>query len=158
MEQKDRMHSALLPFFNKKPLEFQRAFHNLFRGAKSKEDVIILTKKIFDLMWYRLRNGRVVHDEDIYRLWGPLEKPSLSSKKSKHHFPPESRDSEAWTIAIAENLHRNLHDLFMNLYKDEELLLFLQALFICDGINTKKDLWDTADRVKEIVEKKEGRL
>ncbi len=145
----------LLPFLNKKPFDFQQAFCSLFRGAECKEDVFLLTEKIFDLMWYRLRNGRVVFNKDIYFLWGLPKKSFLSLKKDKHHFPPQSRDSEARTIKIAEDFHKDLHTVFMNLYKEKELLLFLQALFVCDGINTKKGLWEVADRIREGVKKEE---
>ncbi len=141
-------------FLKKKPPAFQEAFCTVFGTEIENEDeIILLTKSFTDLMWYKVRNGRVISNKDVYRLRG--RDISLSSTKNNHHFPPRSRNGGALTIKISEEFHRAWHILFMNLYKKEELFMFWEILFSCQGINSTRILWQIIDQIRAITEKKE---
>ncbi len=142
---------TVLPFFENKPPSFQKSFCKVFgTNVQDKEQVFSYVKSFCELKWEKVNNGKVIKPKDIYLIRG--ESIVLSgSQYNFHHWAPSSRDSEADTIKIIAAFHKAWHALFMNLYKEAELYIYLNKIFSNKYID---NFAKAIDEAKEEAEQK----
>lgn|GEM_PF-1560452 len=141
-----------IPHFDNKPLNFQESFRKIFGTAlRDEEDVYFLTEDICGLMWDKVNNGKIIRKRQIYLLRGD-EAPSLDEEKNKHHWPPSSRGGKE-VVKMPEDFHKSWHVVFMNLYKEIEIEIFLNKIFTNREISGFKDLYKAIEKAKKEAKK-----
>ncbi len=145
-----------LSIFENRSYRFQEAT-SIVLGTEIRDeyDAFCITSDFVDLFWEKAQNGMVVVEEDIFVIRGSAL-PTLGSVKNKHHWPPSSRNGED-VIKISAKFHRAWHDIFMNLYKEEEFELFWKVIFDneCDDLHLRNII----DQIrKEVLFKEKKRV
>jgi hypothetical protein len=136
-----------LQFFDKLPPVFQESFCKVFgTEIRDEKDIFFLTNDFSNLMWENLGNGRIVRIKDIYCVRGD-ESALLTPKYNKHHWPPSSVGGKE-TIKLPVDFHHSWHVIFMNLYKEREINLYLKSLCYDEEINNFSSLYEAADKAR----------
>ncbi len=96
----------VLPFFENKPLSFQKSFCKVFgTNIQDEKQVLSYVKDFTELKWEKVNNGKIITPKDIYLVRG--ESIALSGAQyNEHHWAPSSRDSRAGVIKIVVVFHR----------------------------------------------------
>jgi len=137
-----------VPHLENKPLSFQEAFYHVFGpGLRDEADVYILVKELCNLKWEKVNNGKIICKKHIYLLRGD-KTPSLGDDKNKHHWPPGSRGGKE-TIEIPQDFHEKWHVIFLNLYKEKEIDIFLSKLFTDETIDDFREIYELIKNVRK---------
>ncbi len=147
-------------FLENKPPVFQKSFFMVFGlRARSEVEVFRMTEEFCNLMGKRVKKEKAKEREigrkEIYL----IQKENLfllGVEKNKHHWPPKSRSGKT-TIKIPVEFHEGWHGIFTNLYKKEELFLFLEKIILKEKEVDELTLMQLADKTREEIKRQKRR-
>ncbi len=135
-------------FFRKKPDTFKEAFVNVFgEEIRDETDIFRLTGEFCDIKWKKLCNGRIIRAKEIHDLRGN-NKTALKTSYEKHHWPPVSVGGME-TVKIPKDFHKGWHIIFLNLYRKEDIYVFLDRMFLLDELDSIGALYEAIYNLKK---------